>query len=305
MGRIKASARGLEKVDRARNKKGWNKDSPIWADEAKTSPSTLKRFWSKNRIEQEAFVGICHAVGEKWEEIMDDSEGVGSSQKVKWMLEVKATLSEIDEEMMQGIVTIIKELSGDVSVNIEKVESGSVVIVLSSYLEGFERIEYLFSSGQLTEVMGFPILGVRVAPVNLSKWLQNDLVDAMAAGWQTIAELFAPPTFAFRADAAKQAKLIELEGERAVILAVETKEKVEGEIDIRLVVYATDATGDRTELPSNLKLTLLSAEEEILEEVEAGTGNDYIEQELSGMPGEKFQLKISLDDTIVREYFEI
>ncbi len=71
---LRASQQGLEIVDRARRKKGWNKDAAAWHDAAGTSRSTLQRFWGRKPIRQEYFVAICNAVGiENWEEIVDNS----------------------------------------------------------------------------------------------------------------------------------------------------------------------------------------------------------------------------------------
>jgi tetratricopeptide (TPR) repeat protein len=70
---IQASEVGLQLVEQARKKKGWNKKAHIWCDAAGgLSPSTLDRFWARTPISQENFVAICKAVGiESWEEIAD------------------------------------------------------------------------------------------------------------------------------------------------------------------------------------------------------------------------------------------
>jgi NB-ARC domain len=68
---IQASEIGLQLVEQARKKKGWNKKATAWCDTAGgISPSTLERFWAKKPISQENFVAICKAVGiEAWKEI--------------------------------------------------------------------------------------------------------------------------------------------------------------------------------------------------------------------------------------------
>ena len=77
-----ASKQGLEIIDRARRKKGWNKDAPAWIDAASdllkdtengsVSRSTLQRFWRCKPIRQENFKAICKAVGiDNWERIVD------------------------------------------------------------------------------------------------------------------------------------------------------------------------------------------------------------------------------------------
>ncbi|MEG5057135.1 AAA family ATPase [Microcoleus sp. A2-C5] len=71
---LRASESGLEIVDMARNKKGWNKDALSWYDKAQTSKATLKRFWRGEAIQQGVFVEICEAVGvNNWEDIVDNN----------------------------------------------------------------------------------------------------------------------------------------------------------------------------------------------------------------------------------------
>ncbi|MFE1746411.1 NB-ARC domain-containing protein [Coleofasciculus sp. H7-2] len=66
---IRASQQGIEIVNQARRRKGWNKQAAIWGEK-----HNLKRFWRSIPIDRDAFVGICKAVGiEDWEEIVDNS----------------------------------------------------------------------------------------------------------------------------------------------------------------------------------------------------------------------------------------
>ncbi|MEG4518400.1 MULTISPECIES: AAA family ATPase [unclassified Microcoleus] len=64
----------MEIVDRARRKKGLEKQASSWCGDAQTSVATLKRFWRRKPIQHEVFVKICKAVElENWEDIVDDS----------------------------------------------------------------------------------------------------------------------------------------------------------------------------------------------------------------------------------------
>ncbi|HBB32142.1 MAG TPA: hypothetical protein DDZ80_19935 [Cyanobacteria bacterium UBA8803] len=71
---IKASAQGLETVDRARRYKKWNKTAEVWCQEAFTSKATLNRFWARQPIRRETFIAICSAVQVNWEEIAELDE---------------------------------------------------------------------------------------------------------------------------------------------------------------------------------------------------------------------------------------
>ncbi|MBD1832918.1 NACHT domain-containing protein [Cyanobacteria bacterium FACHB-472] len=70
---LRASRQGLEIVDHARKKKKWTKRAAAWYDAALVGEAALKKFWQRRPIVQENFVAICEAVGQKWEEIVDNS----------------------------------------------------------------------------------------------------------------------------------------------------------------------------------------------------------------------------------------
>ena len=84
MNTIRASVQGLETIDRLRRQRGWNRQSQAWCQEAFTTLATLRRFWSKESIQQETFVRICHVVGmERWEEVVDGVIPTASAQIVR------------------------------------------------------------------------------------------------------------------------------------------------------------------------------------------------------------------------------
>ena len=69
---VKASTQGLERVDLARRRKGWNKFAKIWYESALTSKATLKRFWAGKAINRETFIRICETAGLiSWEDIVE------------------------------------------------------------------------------------------------------------------------------------------------------------------------------------------------------------------------------------------
>ncbi|MBD0344713.1 MAG: hypothetical protein ICV63_07740 [Coleofasciculus sp. Co-bin14] len=75
---LKASTKGLSIVDRARQRLGWTKTSTAcWWQDAHTSRATLRRFWRGERIQQDAFIAICEAVGiNDWEAIAQPPESL-------------------------------------------------------------------------------------------------------------------------------------------------------------------------------------------------------------------------------------
>jgi WD40 repeat protein len=74
MNTLIATTEGLDRVDKARKRKGWNKTGWHWNDNEsdKVSKSTLDRFWAQKSIRHDNFVSICHKVGiDDWESIAD------------------------------------------------------------------------------------------------------------------------------------------------------------------------------------------------------------------------------------------
>ncbi|MGA7933329.1 MAG: hypothetical protein WCA35_07265, partial [Kovacikia sp.] len=72
---LRASVRGLELVEQARKRKGWNRQSAAWAQAALTSVASLKQFWRRERISRETFTRICEAVGlNDWQEISENQD---------------------------------------------------------------------------------------------------------------------------------------------------------------------------------------------------------------------------------------
>lgn len=81
---LRASATGMEIVDRARRRQGWTKTcTPTWWQTAHTSRATLRRFWLGKPIQRDNFIAICAAVGiSNWSEIADTKLVPESEQTV-------------------------------------------------------------------------------------------------------------------------------------------------------------------------------------------------------------------------------
>lgn len=84
---------GLERVDQARKRQGWNRQSVSWAEAALTSMACLKQFWRRERIGRETFIRICAAVGvTDWNAIVDVSANFDPAPS-----EAKPTLTDWGE----------------------------------------------------------------------------------------------------------------------------------------------------------------------------------------------------------------
>ncbi|MEM9568948.1 MAG: hypothetical protein AAF974_11635, partial [Cyanobacteria bacterium P01_E01_bin.34] len=74
---VQASEAGLERIDRARRRKHWNKTAETWCRKAFTSRATLNRFWAKQPIRRETFIAICSAVEVDWETVSNEEAPSG------------------------------------------------------------------------------------------------------------------------------------------------------------------------------------------------------------------------------------
>lgn len=273
------------------------------AEKAFVHRSTVSRLFSGKRIDFDNIRVICDVLQVDWKEIV----GLNPSPQGDG-LEIILTGS-IDEvkAQMNAILADLEAKSGDTTVSICIIRSGSVVLVIDGTPEGLERIKSLYNQGELMEVAGFPVENVRFESeksisdgfIDLGQWLENNFTEALEAGWRSFEELLETRELAFRLQGKKLAKSIELKENQKIILALEIAEEEDEEIQVIIKIYPGR---DLTYLPSNLEIYLIMEDGEIIE-VEVGDETRYLEQEVFFEPEEEFQLQFILDDVIRTEEF--
>lgn len=154
--------------------------------------------------------------------------------------------------------------------------------------------------------------------VNLSSWLQN----RFEAGWQTLETLLdikaTDPAFGVRSGEQSReidandsvvsisaGKLIDWRmqlADRAVVLNVKVTSRVDEEVNIRLRIYPA---GEQTYLPPGLQLILVDESGATRLEAQARSNDNWIQVELSGEPGERFSVKVALENLSIIEDFLI
>lgn len=105
---LKASKKGLEKVDDLRRRKGWKKADHAWSELALVGTAALKKFWRREAIFQKHFVSICETVGANWEEIVEsvnekEKENTSKANQTRWLLELNATIDEADKSLIKTL----------------------------------------------------------------------------------------------------------------------------------------------------------------------------------------------------------
>ena len=298
---IRASKQGLDIVEQARKEKGWTTTSVLWYGNAQTSAATLKRFREGKAIQTDAFIAICKTVGVNWEEVKDTPE-----KKVD-KITIKIDISRDDFiKLSSNVLNILQEISEDKTLKIWGIYEGCVLLILEGSEQGLKRIDALFKAGELTEIMGIPVEDVSLdlekveTIINLTQWLQNNFAETIETGWLTLEEIFGSKTPAFRSQAVKRAKQIQV-GDIAINLLVDIDPQPNQEINLWLGVYpATESA----RLSDNLQIEIVMENGEVLmtytteNDEEAVAWDDFFFE-----PGEQFALEISLGDLSHREYF--
>ncbi|MEH2102847.1 MAG: pentapeptide repeat-containing protein [Nostoc sp.] len=176
MGRsCRASIDGLEKAKQALKIKGWTQE--YLAGFAKCSRPVVINFFARRPVDQNKFQTICHELGLEWGDVADleseqlstsmnatqhkNSELVqepsGNTQVKSYAFAIAGTVSPEDIAKFKAIAALLKDLAQDTSIQIVDVERGSIKLILEGSQEGLERLENLFRSGQLEDVLGVSV----------------------------------------------------------------------------------------------------------------------------------------------------
>ncbi len=139
------------------------------------------------------------------------------------------------------------------------------------------------------------------ATPTLSQWL----VGVLSEGWSTLETLLEGPQLelAFRnqEQGVLRAKQLHIEG-TSLILGVSISPQSD---DKMLIVATVQPSESQAYLPAHLSLQLLDSEEAIAMEAEGRTENHHLAFEFSGVEGDRFSLKMTLNGTSVSENFVI
>ena len=77
--------------------------------------------------------------------------------------------NKINVAKLKAIEASLQEIAGDASLKIIDIEEGSIRLILEGSQEGLERLEQLFKSGELTEVLDIPVEDVSFVDAGTSK----------------------------------------------------------------------------------------------------------------------------------------
>ena len=72
----------------------------------------------------------------------------------QWFLELEPTVDYIEPGRLQGIVSKLRQLSGDESVSLVGFEASNATLVLKGPQDAFDEIQRLFNDGRLSDELG-------------------------------------------------------------------------------------------------------------------------------------------------------
>ncbi|MBD2483909.1 DUF1822 family protein [Planktothrix sp. FACHB-1365] len=119
-------------------------------------------------------------------EVEQVSVGV-EGETIKWALKFKGDIDAMRRSQKQ-MNQYVKALTEDPTNKIVFIGQGCVIVEFESSLEGFKRLESKIKSGEITEILGFPILDIqqidelesseaRDIGFKLTQWFDNIKVD--------------------------------------------------------------------------------------------------------------------------------
>lgn len=146
--------------------------------------------------------------------------------------------------------------------------------------------------------------------VNLKRWFEN-IFDS---GWSTIESIFlAEPAWQFRSaeeglkQSVERAKLIDfgIKANKAAVGIVVKVSHEQNNLDEMKIIVELHPTNGQEYLPSSLHIMILDEEEIAVMEAQAKNNNKKIDFEFNVSIGDKFSVKIALEDISVVENFVV
>ncbi|MGB5959100.1 MAG: DUF1822 family protein [Coleofasciculaceae cyanobacterium] len=211
---------------------------------------------------------------------------------------------------------------GYVAVEIDEAAGEASVLGFSQTAKSELLKSELLPIEDLIDCLNQPLAPTTIIPViqrttvNLSQWL----VNVFESSWQTVESLLNPEelTPAFRSKSAdntiitdnenlptiSRAKLIDLGiqiANQPFALIVDFTSDA-AKKDIRLQIHPS---GNQIYLPPALQLIVLDETGIVFLEAQARSADNYIQLQFSGLPGEKFTVKVALGEASITEDFVI
>ena len=229
-------------------------------------------------------------------------------EKVWWQIALDFDINEIS--MLQTIINRLGNILGKPPLKFQKIERGSVLIVLETDLEQFAKITEFFRIGKLTELLGVQVQDlVEINPNGNSQYWRHLFPNTYEANYQPVGMVLAPirrrgsrsANVEDSAEIEERVKTFDLGFDQSIDLVIQLIPKDE-EIGIKIWIYPSS---DALYLPVGLQVTLLDELGEPFPKLqeEAKDKDQVIMLPFSVEPGERFSVRLNLGDVTITEHF--
>jgi len=96
---------------------------------------------------------------------------------------LSTTVDEVNKPLVEAIVAHLRQISGDTSLTLQRIEAGSLKLFLEGSDDGFKRLEELFKTEELVEVMEITIQDIKLEQEKPS--VSRDLAQQILIEWKS------------------------------------------------------------------------------------------------------------------------
>jgi hypothetical protein len=111
--------------------------------------TTWVQFWSSVDDEEQIHRLICGIRGLQpgpW-------TNISPKERRQCYFVIDGTIDNIHKEKIDALIEKLRQYSGDASLTLKEIRRGSIVLVIDGASIGLERLDYLFRTGQLNELL--------------------------------------------------------------------------------------------------------------------------------------------------------
>ena len=189
---VLATNEGVEKLKNAKaNQRNSNGKPWTYADIAAPAgldEKTVRRFLRQEQpVDESSARAICEALSINANEVINfesryeqDRNGQLDNNHSAFSITGSFEKNKINVAKLKAIEASLREITGDASLKIIDIEEGSIRLILEGSQEGLERLEQLFKSGELTEVLDIPVEDVNFVDTGTSKDDKKQLAFTIA-----------------------------------------------------------------------------------------------------------------------------
>jgi Protein of unknown function (DUF1822) len=217
----------------------------------------------------------------------------------------EAGVCKIPPEVREGRI-------GYVAVKLDRSLKQATILGFTPTAVAEVSLEQLRSLAEFPEYLNQirQVVSTQKTAINLRNWFEN----AFEEGWQAVETILGTKqnlalvreaTRIHSQVSVKRAKMLDLGielGEKSVVMAIAIFQNGDETIEVLVQVHPSRS---QTYLPPNLRLTMLSETNEILQpEVRSRSQDNYIQlKRFNGQTGDRFRIQIALDEINIIEDF--